>query len=263
MRKSIPWLTRTPVGKHLHPHNRINDDFKFTYARSLPLIADGDVYTDGRIASPPDMDDYLIHFSSSPQAISEVDHDFEDFEDTDSETDVESSDSDSEAQYITIPADSPWWKAPRSSDSPSFDSFIDSDIDDGQCTDDPPSSHSLSLILEKQQFLVDLFHDELRRMMPGDVPYEYNEDWLKEVDAKLLLAPVEAFEETCKGSMTRPSRPVSTDFGYKPVPDVPVDFEDEGEDESIDDWDYPFQAQGVHFFEALPLDPRFNGQQVH
>jgi hypothetical protein len=60
------------------------------------------------------MVDYLVHFSSSP-AIPEMDYDF-DFEDSNSETDPES---DSEAQYITIPGDSPWWKAPRSSNSPS------------------------------------------------------------------------------------------------------------------------------------------------
>jgi len=243
-----------------YPHSLTSNDPKCAYAMSHPLVADGDVYTDERImSSAPDVVDYLVHFSSSP-VISEVDHDFEDFEDTESESDTES-DLDSEAQYITIPTDSPWWRAPRSSDSPYFDAFIDSDLDDGDSIDDPPSSHSLSLILEKQQFLVGLFHDELRRIMPGDEPYEYNDDWLKEVDAKLLLAPVEAFEETCKDSMTQVSRPLSVDFGLKPVPDVPVDFED-NDDESLEDWDYPFHAHQVHFVQAYPLDPRFTGQKI-
>ena len=78
--------------------------------------------------------------------------------------------------------------------------------------------------------VVDLFHDELRRIMPGDAPYEYDQDWFKEVDAKLLLAPVEVFEETCQTSM---SRPLSTDVRSKPVPYVPVDDDD---DESIGGW---------------------------
>jgi hypothetical protein len=210
------------------------------------------------VSSTQDMVDYLVHFSSSP-AIPEMDHDFDEFEDSDSETDIDS-ESDSEAQYITIPADSPWWKAPRSSDSPSFSSSINSGEDDEECMDDPSSSHSLPVILEKQQFLVDLFHDELRRIMPGDAPYEYDEGWLKEVDAKLLLAPVEAFEETCKSSMTQASRPLSTDFGSKPVPDVPVDFEEEEDDESIEGWEYPIHAQRVHFYRGTPC---LNGQILY
>lgn len=210
-------------------------NLKCKYAMSHPLVADGDVYTDERImTSDTDVADYLIHLSSSP-VISEVDHDFEDFEDTESESDAES-DLDSEAQYITIPINSPWWRAPRSSDSPSVDAFIDSDVDDVDGIDNPSSSYSLSLILEKQQFLVGLFHDELRRIMPGDAHYEYNDDWLKEVDAKLLLAPVEAFEETCKESMSQTSRPLSMDLGSKPIPDVPIDFGDEDDDEGLDDW---------------------------
>ena len=107
------------------------------------------------------------------------------------------------------------------------------------------------MILEKQQFLVDFFHDELCRIMPGDAPYEYDEDWLKEVDAKLLLAPAEV-EETCKSSTTQASRPLSTDVGSNPVSGVPVDDDD---DESIGGWvcvhtlshleQYPFNVISV------------------
>lgn len=68
----------------------------------------------------------------------------------------------------------------------------------------------------------------------------YDDDWLKEVDAKLLLAPVDAFEEACMDSMVATSRSssrsASIDLGSKPLPDVPVDLDD-GEDEEQDDDD--------------------------
>jgi len=83
-----------------------------------------------------------------------------------------------------------------------------------------------------------VFHDELRRIIPGDHPYD--DDWLKEVDAKLLLAPVESFEDACKGSMISASRPLSADFGSKPLPDVPVDFDDAEDDSgtSMEAWEW-------------------------
>jgi hypothetical protein len=217
-------------------------DLKSAYARDAtsyrphPFIADGDLdIEDTTMSSTRDICDYLIHFSSTSSIVSEVDHDdFQDFDDTDSETDVDS-DSDSEAQYITIPPESRWWKAPPSSRSISFDPLVD---DDDHDEDDAPSSHSLSEILQQQQFLVGVFHDELRRIIPGDHPYD--DDWLKEVDAKLLLAPVESFEDACKGSMISASRPLSADFGSKPLPDVPVDFDDAEDDSgtSMEAWEW-------------------------
>jgi len=188
------------------------------------------------MSSTRDICDYLIHFSSTSSTISELDQD--DFDDTDSETDVDS-DSDSEAQYITIPPESRWWKAPSSSHSISFDPLLDDDdLDD----EDIPSGHSLSEVLQQQQFLVGIFHDELRRMIPGDHPYD--DDWLKEVDAKLLLAPVESFEEACRRSMTAALSPFSTDFGSKPFPDVPVDFDDAGDDdERMEAWECGIPAR--------------------
>lgn len=245
-------------------------DLRSAYARdadsyaSHPFIADGDAdLEDIALSSTRDVCDYLIHFSSTPSVISEVDHDdFQDFDDTDSETDVDSN-SDSEAQYITIPPDSPWWKAPPSSHSLSFDTLVDKDDFD---EDDAPSSHSLSEILQQQQLLIGVFHDELRRMIPRD--HQYNDDWLKEVDTKLLLAPVESFEEACRRSMRPASRPLSHDFGSKPLPDVPVDFGDaeDEEEESTEgwEWEYPSHTHRVNFIEVHPLaDPRFVRHKVH
>jgi len=219
-------------------------DLQSTYARhaasyrSHPFIVDGDLdIEDTTMSSTRDICDYLIHFSSTSSAISDVDDDdFNDFDDSDSETDVDS-DSDSEAQYITISPGSPWWKAPTSSHSVSFDTLVDDDFDQ----EDASSSDSLPQALQQQQLLVGVFHDELRRIIPGDHPYD--DDWLKEVDAKLLLEPVESFEESCRRSMVSASRPLSTDFGSKPRPDVPLDLDDveDDDDDSTDawEWEYP------------------------
>ena len=208
-----------------------------TYARdasygSHPFIVDGDFdIEDTSMSSTRDICDYLIHLSSTSSLIADVDDD--DFDDSDSETDVDS-DSDSEAQYITISPGSPWWKAPPSSHSVSFDTLVDEDDVD---LEDPGSDDSLSQALQQQQLLVGFFQDELRRIIPGDHPHV--DDWLKEVDAKLLLEPVESFEEACRRSMSPASRPLS-DFGSKPRPDVPVDLDDaeDGDDDSTAAWEW-------------------------
>lgn len=254
-RDSDMWLLRTPSDE-CSPNSYVRSlavdsvNFKSAYAkdaasyRSHPIIADGDLDIEHTtMSSTRDICDYLIHFSSTSSTISDLDlDDFQEFDDTDSETDVDS-DSDSEAQYITIPPESPWWKAPPSSHSISFDTIVDDDVLD---EDDALSSNSLSDVLQHQRLLVGIFHNELRRIIPSDHPYD--DDWLKEVDAKLLLAPLESFEEACKRSMIPASRPLSTDFGSKPLPDVPVDFddaEDDNDDESMERWEceYPFRIR--------------------
>jgi len=101
---------------------------------------------------------------------------------------------------------------------------------------------------------------------------DYDDRWLKEVDAKLLLAPTESFEDACRGSLSfsrGSSRSSSIDFGYgnKPLPDVPVDFDDDEDDEdSLDgsEWEYPVYAQRLGFVEAhCVVDPRFLVQKNH
>lgn len=209
-------------------------DLRSTSYRSHPLIADDDLdFENTTLSSTRDVCNYLIHFSSTSSIFSDIDHD--EFDDSDSDTDVDS-DSDSEAQYITIPPGSPWWKAPPSSNSVSFDTLVDNDDFDED--DALPSSQSLSEVLEQQQLLVGVFHNELRRIIPGD--HQYEDDWLNEVDAKLLLAPVESFEDTCRRSMKPVSRPLSTDFGSKPLPDVPVDFdaENDNDEASTEGWQW-------------------------
>lgn len=180
---------------------------------------------------------YAVDFTSY-SVDSDIEQDFEDSDDTDSDTDV-GSDPETEAQYITIPHQSPWWKPPKSFDSLSFDTLVDSDNGNESYNDDISSSHSLQDVLQEQQFLVAVFHDELRRMIPADASYQSEDDWLHEVDAKLLLAPVEVFQETCMSTMTATSRPSSGDFGVKPPADVPIDFEEDiGVDGSIEEWEW-------------------------
>lgn len=190
---------------------------------SQALIADtedcdSDTYS---MSSTRELVHYLVGYSSYSPA--ETIHDFDDSEDSDSDTDVDY-DSDAEAQYISIPPESPWWKAPSetsaSSGSISFDTLVEDD-------EDMPSNHSLEEVLQKQQYLVGLFHDELRRMVPDGA---YDGSWLAEVDAKLLVAPVEAFEEACRDSMTVSSGSSPVEYEHKALPDVPIDFDDGDED---------------------------------
>lgn len=263
------WLMRTPSPSSYIDSLSNNVDLKSAYARdaasygSHTFIADGDLDIEvTTMSSHEGVCDYLIHFAST-SVFSELDHDeFQDFDDSDSETDFDS-DSDSEAQYITIPPGSPWWKAPPSSHSVSFDTVVD---EDNFNEDDVPSSHSFSEVLQQQQFLVGVFHDELRRAIPGD--HHRDDDWLQEVDAKLLLAPAESCEDGCKGSIVPASQPLSTDFVPKPLPDVPVDFDDvdDDSDDSTDGWEpgYHSHIHRINFVEVRPLaDSHFIRHQVH
>ena len=195
-----------------------------TYTRDADMY--GSNVSQPNVPSSPDSMKYVIAISTSLLDTSEIEYDFDD-SDTDSESDVDS-DSDSEdVQYITIPHQSPWWKPPASSNS-SFDNTPDDTLEDESSEDDLPSGRSLQDVLREQQYLVAVFHDELRRTIPDDPSYVYNDEWLSAVDAKLLLAPVEVFHETCMDSLTMNSRPVSTDFEGKSIPDVPIDLENDG-----------------------------------
>lgn len=204
-----------------------------TYTRDTGLYESN--ITAAAMSSSRDSTGYVIAISTSSIDLAEIEHDFED-SDTDSESDV---DSDSEdAQYITIPHESPWWKPPASSSS-SFDTMVDGSLEDESSDDDLPSGHSLQEVLQEQQYLVAVLHDEMRRNIPGDSSYVYDDEWLSEVDAKLLLAPMEVFQETCMDSMAMKSRPSSSDFEGKSVPDVPIDLEDNFcVVNGIDEWEW-------------------------
>lgn len=213
------------------------------------------------MSSTRELVNYLVGYSTySPAAVTDVIHDFDDSDSSDSDsshTDAEADadyDYEAEAQYITIPHESPWWKAPSEASSASSSSgsiLFDHNTLVGSDTDadtdvDMPSNHSLEEVLQKQQYLVGLFHDELRRMVPDGA---YDESWLAEVDAKLLVAPVAAFEEACMGSMT--VSPTASDYERKPLPDVPVDFGEDGDIEDDDaasldgEWVRPSRCIGI------------------
>ncbi|KAF7973037.1 hypothetical protein HWV62_16316 [Athelia sp. TMB] len=228
------------------------------------LIADNfdiDAYP---MTSTRELVNYLVGFSTFSPKIAEVVHDFDDSDASDSDTDVDY-DSDAEAQYITIPPESPWWKAPSEASSSSGSISFATLVNDEEDCDDAPSNHSLEEVLQKQQYLVGLFHDELRRMVPEG---SYDDNWLAEVDAKLLVEPVEAFKDACRGSMAASTGPTPVELDRKPLPDVPVDFEEDGdiEDEGTDspgEWEYPCYTHRVDILKAYPgLDPRFVAHMI-
>jgi len=132
---------------------------------------------------------------------------------------------DADAQYITIPYGSPWYRPPMPYSS------SESHTAAGDYTGTFPTSCSCDVqqALTQQVFLLDLFHEELRRSIP---PYGgadiYDTLWLDNVDAELLLAPTEAFEDICWDSAVIASPKLhSPDWKWKPLPDVPVDFGEE------------------------------------
>jgi len=255
-RSSHMWMEHDSSAFARPPYSSSADRF-LSYGSETFISEDfsGDAYS---MTSTRELVNYLVDFSSFSPKVAEVVHDFDDSDASDSDTDIDY-DSDAEAQYITIPPESPWWKAPSenssSSGSISFDTLVGDD--EGY---DAPSNHSLEEVLQKQQYLVGLFHDELRRIVPEG---SYDDSWLAEVDAKLLVAPVEAFKDACRGSMTASTGPTPMEFERKPLPDVPVDFEEDGdiEDEGTDspgEWEYPSYGHRISILKAHPnLDPRF------
>lgn len=158
---------------------------------------------------------------------------------------------DAHAQYITIPPDSPYWKAPRNPYS-SFLSPPSTTYDRSSPKDTSPSSSSLAARISEQTTLIHMFHAELRRMMPSDgsdveggiSSFEFDE-CLEQMDAELLLAPTNAFEGVCLEAdhaggdinWDVPScawSPWSETSSHR-LPDVPLDLE-ESDDESIEGW---------------------------
>ncbi|EGO00812.1 hypothetical protein SERLA73DRAFT_159474 [Serpula lacrymans var. lacrymans S7.3] len=132
---------------------------------------------------------------------------------------------DADAQYITIPYDSPWYRPPM----PYTSSESRTAADDYTGTFPPSCSCDVQQALTQQVFLLDLFHEELRRSIP---PYggadKYDTIWLDDVDAELLLAPTEAFEDICWNSAVASSpKHDPPKWKWKPLPDVPLDFGDD------------------------------------
>ena len=74
--------------------------------------------------------------------------------------------------------------------------------------------------------LIELFLQDLQRMLPGDVLFEFDTPLLKELDVRLLFAPGEVFDDVCWAELSQPK----DSSRWKPRPDVPSSFADKGND---------------------------------
>lgn len=96
-------------------------------------------------------------------------------------------DDEAAAQYINIAWDSPWYRLPGSSSPISSSPLPDS----YSCACSPDVRQAMA----QQELLLDFFHEELRRIIPGT--HDYNSAWLEDVDPDLVLSPVQSYEELC------------------------------------------------------------------
>lgn len=121
-------------------------------------------------------------------------------------------DSDAMAQFIDIAWDSPWYRLPQPnspiSSSPLHDSY--------SCACSPDVRQAMA----QQDLLLDLFHEELRRIIPSD--HSYDCDWLEDVDPDLVLSPVQSYEELCWQAATSDTHMTIQRRQPRPLPDVPV-----------------------------------------
>ncbi|KAG9312241.1 hypothetical protein JVU11DRAFT_7541 [Chiua virens] len=123
-----------------------------------------------------------------------------------------------DAQYITIPSDSPWYRPPSRSPGPVSAHEFDTAAFAGSCSSDVRQA------IAQQDLLLAIFHEELRRVLPHNDGAKYDPDWLEDVDADVVLAPLESYADVCWESAVSENAP-SLWLG-RPVPDVPVGFDD-------------------------------------
>lgn len=124
------------------------------------------------------------------------------------------------AQFIHIAWDSPWFCLPRTSNPIS--------------SSPPHGSHAFACssdvrqAMAHQELLLDLFHEELRRIIPSDNDYDCA--WVEDIDPDLVLSPVQSYEELCWRAATY-ELPMTILRQNKPdLPDVPVGCEDQLDD---------------------------------
>jgi hypothetical protein len=92
----------------------------------------------------------------------------------------------------------------------------------------------------------DAFLQDLQRMLPRNVAFEFDSVLLKELDARLLLEPREAFDDVCWAEISQPN-----DCNrWRHLPDVPSCLVDNGND-PINVWPgvsstWPQTLSGAH-----------------
>lgn len=123
-----------------------------------------------------------------------------------------------DAQYITIPSDSPWYRLPSPSPGPFSAHEFCTAAYANSCSSDVRQA------IAQQELLLAIFHEELRRVVPNDRGAEYDSDWLEDVDTDLVLAPLETYADLCwKSAVCEKSPTLRLD---RPIPDVPIGFDD-------------------------------------
>lgn len=138
------------------------------------------------------------------------------YDDSD-ESHSESSSSD-DAQYIAIPSDSPWYHPPSPSPGPVTAHEITTAAYALSCSSDVRQA------IAQQELLLAIFHEELRRIVPRADGTAYDSVWLEDVDADLVLSPLDTYADLCWESTVCEKAP-SLWLG-RPMPDVPIGFDD-------------------------------------
>lgn len=123
-----------------------------------------------------------------------------------------------DAQYITIPSDSPWYRLPSPSPGPISAHEFSTAAYANSCSSDVRQA------IAQQELLLAIFHEELRRVVPRDDGAEYDSDWLGNVDVDLVLAPLETYADLCWESAVCEKPP--TQRVDRPMPDVPMGFDE-------------------------------------
>lgn len=134
----------------------------------------------------------------------------------DSDESGTSSSTSDDAQYISIPCDDLWHRPPEvpnlkpaAADIGSYPKSCSSDVRQA---------------LAQQDFLLNLFHAELRRIVPSGDRSGYDADWIEEVDPELVLSPRGVYERLCWESAVSDKSTVCQ--LTKPLADVPIGFGD-------------------------------------
>lgn len=123
-----------------------------------------------------------------------------------------------DAQYITIPSDSPWYRPPSYSPGPISAHELITAAYANSCSSDVRQA------IAQQELLLAVFYEELRRLVPRSDGAEYDPDWLEDMDVDLVLAPLQTYADLCwESAVCEKSPPTRVD---RPVPDVPMGFDE-------------------------------------
>jgi hypothetical protein len=123
-----------------------------------------------------------------------------------------------DAQYITIPSDSPWYRLPSPSPGPISAHELTTAVYAHSCSTD------VRQVIAQQELLLAIFHEELRRIVSRNDGTKYDSDWLEDMDVDIVLAPLETYADLCwESAVCEKSPTLRLD---RPIPDVPIGFDE-------------------------------------